>query len=1102
MTLGTRPSSAARVDSNASIWFLAAYLDERVAAGRPASTSESMQPTTRTESATARWRARYPYSDDELFAEILHRRQLTSEEFIRLCDEEAEQVRERFTSPPGWLQQLHGLPLVGGPDAALTAGASVRPEQPQDPRQQQLERLLDLVRPLLNRATDALVAGVRDTVRSTGSSLDGEHLGALLARTWPRRALTRLVIRVLLLELNIARLRGTLAGADDVGRFADFVARLSNPRHSSTLWQTYPVLLRECAVLLDRWVAARLEFCAHLCADLSAIGHLVPDAVDRQPIDARFEAGDGHRGGRSVGVVTFTGGHRVVYKPRSLHLDRHFQELLRWANAAGFEPGFATLDIVSRDDHGWSQFVAPSGCSDRRQTARFYRRHGGYLALAYVLRATDLHFENVIAAGEHPYLVDLEALFGAELRTAAGADDELAGRLMTSTVLATGLLPNPVVRFSAAEHSTTDLSGINYRAGQLSSDQVPVWADPGSDTMHIVHRRVPMGASPNAPLLNGSPINPVHFVSEIVDGFTDLYRILLERKTELSGEGGPLERFENDIVRRVLDATQTYSTVLWDSYHPNLLRNAVHRDRYLDRTLGRYRSYQRGHDIAASERRQLAQGDIPLFTSRVSGRELQGGDGTVIGDALETSGLQAVHDRLRALSTADLLHQRWVIESAFACAATDDLNASWPVHTVASRDHAPAPHTALAHAQAIGDNLLATALRAGDEIGWLGITPVGTSAWRLTPTAGSLYSGAPGIALFLLQLGLVTDTARYQEAASLVARSLARRTRQCRLLPPPPPGVPALGLSGEVDGGLYFAAHWAAATGEHDALAELLSDLAPRLESTIDQTSAPDVVDGLAGTLLGLTSAYHLLGSGSLADLMTRCADAIASAGILQHTGMGWHSSAGGDRPLCGMAHGASGIVLALSRCSQALHTGRYREIIREALRYEAALHDPELRRWPDLRPRSRNTTMTAWCHGAPGIGLARAVLSAVDDLHLSKPAVDDLTMALDATRAAYPTSGEMTVRNLSLCHGELGNLEFVATAADILDSAPGRRLADRIAHAVCVTLDERGPVCGVPEGLSTPGLLTGIAGIGHGLLRLAARERIPSVLTFEPPSV
>ena len=38
---------------------------------------------------------------------------------------------------------------------------------------------------------------------------------------------------------------------------------------------------------------------------------------------------------------------------------------------------------------------------------RFYERQGGYLALLYMLQATDFHHENLIAAGEHPVLLDL-----------------------------------------------------------------------------------------------------------------------------------------------------------------------------------------------------------------------------------------------------------------------------------------------------------------------------------------------------------------------------------------------------------------------------------------------------------------------------------------------------------------------------------------------------------------------------------------------------------------------------------------------------------------------------------------------------------------------
>lgn len=1084
------PARVHRVDSDDAALYLATYLDERLRAGGP-------PPAGVPSSAVDAVRARVPYSDDEVLTEVLRRHGISAEDLAGLSAEDAERVRGRFGEPPEWLAQLHGAPLSGTSSAA--AGGWPSSPGGTDPRQRQMEPFLDFVRPLLDRAADRLRAAVPDDVRAAGAPLDPQGLVTLLLRTWPRRAVSRLVLRVLLLELNIARLRGTLDGDDASARFAAFGARLREPGYANGIWRAYPVLLRECAALLDDWVEARREFCTHLCTDLPAVTDLAGTTAGAEPADLRFEAGDGHRGGRSVGIVTFADGRRVVYKPRSLEVERHFQQLLEWVNEAGFEPGFAPLGLVCRDDHGWSQFVAGADCSTPGQTARFYRRHGGYLALTHVLRGTDLHFENVIAAGEHPYLVDLEALFGTGLAPLPDSGDEVGTRLMMSTVLATGLLPNPIFRFDADGSGHTDVSGISYRPGQLSFGTVPTWDDAGTDSMRVVHRRLPMGASQNAPSLNGTAVDPARHLPEIVAGFTDVYRLVMARKAQFTAADGPLERFRTDTVRRVLEATQTYGAVLWDSYHPNLLRNAVDRDRYLDRTLARYRTQLSGTRIAQSERRQLARGDIPLFTSRVDGREVRGADGTVIEDALDVSGLEAVRDRVMGLSDADLSHQRWVIASAFACVAGDELSASWPVHTVADSDRAPDPQALVTHARTIGDLLLTTALRAGDDIGWLGIAPAGTSAWRLAPTASGLYSGAPGVALFLLHLATVTGSARYHEAAAVVARSLARRAARHRHLPPPPPGVPALGLSGEVDGGLYFAAHFAATTGDHAYLAELLTDLLPRLTETVGNTADWDVVDGLAGTLLGLCAAHAVAPSDVLADLITRGADAVAAAGTRRSAGLGWLSAAGGDQPLAGMAHGAGGIALALARSGRALRTPRYADTVREALAYEASLFDRAHQHWPDLRPGSRNT-MTAWCHGAPGIGLARGVLSAEDDPYIARTARDDLAAALRVTAAAYPDHGSVTVRNLSLCHGELGNAEFAATVADVLGSAAGRRLADRIAHAACVTLDERGPVCGVPEGLATPGLLTGVAGIGYGLLRLAAREQVPSVLTLEPP--
>ncbi len=89
---------------------------------------------------------------------------------------------------------------------------------------------------------------------------------------------------------------------------------------------------------------------------------------------------------------------------------------------------------------------------------------------------------------------------------------------------------------------------------------------------------------------------------------------------------------------------------------------------------------------------------------------------------------------------------------------------------------------------------------------------------------------------------------------------------------------------------------------------------------------------------------------------------------------------------------------------------------------------------------------------------------------------------------------------NHSLCHGDLGNLELLLQASQVLPDPQWKAQTERIASAILESIDQHGWLCGVPLGVETPGLMTGLAGIGYGLLRLAEPERVPSVLTLEPP--
>jgi lantibiotic modifying enzyme len=68
------------------------------------------------------------------------------------------------------------------------------------------------------------------------------------------------------------------------------------------------------------------------------------------------------------------------------------------------------MTVIARPDYGWVAYVQHRPCPDLPAARRYYQRAGAVLALLTALEASDFHYENVIASGEHPVPVDLEGL--------------------------------------------------------------------------------------------------------------------------------------------------------------------------------------------------------------------------------------------------------------------------------------------------------------------------------------------------------------------------------------------------------------------------------------------------------------------------------------------------------------------------------------------------------------------------------------------------------------------------------------------------------------------------------------------------------------------
>jgi len=137
--------------------------------------------------------------------------------------------------------------------------------------------------------------------------------------------------RVTVLELNVARLQKVLKGDTASERFSIFVERLQRPEVMLALLQEYPVLARRMIEIIDNWLSSSLEFVSHLFRAWNA--SRIQDADPGDVAEITGGMGDLHRGGRAVRQVTFSSGAILIYKPRSLSMGVHFQELLRWLNA-------------------------------------------------------------------------------------------------------------------------------------------------------------------------------------------------------------------------------------------------------------------------------------------------------------------------------------------------------------------------------------------------------------------------------------------------------------------------------------------------------------------------------------------------------------------------------------------------------------------------------------------------------------------------------------------------------------------------------------------------------------------------------------------------
>ena len=156
-------------------------------------------------------------------------------------------------------------------------------------------------------------------------------------------------------------------------------------------------------------------------------------------------------------------------------------------------------------------------------------------------------------------------------------------------------------------------------------------------------------------------------------------------------------------------------------------------------------------------------------------------------------------------------------------------------------------------------------------------------------------------------------------------------------------------------------------------------------------------------------------------------------------------------------------------------------------------LSEADFQQTADDAVRLAQEPMVAWCHGAAGIGLSRLGMLSDPDTQTYQR---EIAVAVDTTLASGFGN------NHCLCHGDLGNLDFLLQAAEALNHKAWNAAVQRLTRRILGEVERDGWRCGNNKPIDTPGLMTGLAGIGYGMLRLAAPHTVPPVTALRPPLI
>jgi len=440
------------------------------------------------------------------------------------------------------------------------------------------------------------------------------------------------------------------------------------------LFMIYPVLAR---ILITRtlfWIDSCYDFITRFAKDQDLIKQQFNIEVNcrNTPLIREIDSdtSDFHNNGRSVFLIRFENGTKIVYKPRDLNPEMVLNSFFIWLKDLNNSIKLKTRKIIPMDGYGWSEFINHIPCENHDEMKMYYEQMGVLIFVSYFLNITDLHHENVIAHGISPTIVDAETIMHPTIPIIENSTiskkivNEKINELAKESVLTSHLLP---LWYATSNGKSFDISAIGFIGQQQNTSiSYKVWKNINTDDMHFKYKDDYTYRSKNSPFSEGMEKNVSNYLDDICNSFSSTYMFFLKNKSLVLDK---IKEFENVRIRYVFRASRVYSVILRKSYEPEFLTSGLFWGMQLDQVSRAFLSFEKKPPIwcfLIHELEALKNLDIPAFEILANQGELETCYGSKVGFEKLEKPIDKVYQKLDKLSENDMQLQGHFIKNALA----------------------------------------------------------------------------------------------------------------------------------------------------------------------------------------------------------------------------------------------------------------------------------------------------------------------------------------------------------------------------------------------------------------------------------------------------